>query len=347
MTEKFSSKYDPQNMYQAIYDFPDHIADAIRIGAAIVLNQDYTDVHSIVVAGMGGSAIGGDVANMLVGEQLSVPVKVVRGYKLPNWANVKTLVICSSYSGNTEETLAIYAEARTRGIRICGITTGGTIGDLLDRDGLDKVMIVPGLQPRAALAYSFVTLLYLLKNLDVIDGEFEIWLQQTVELLKVGRDKYSAASNNPARHLAGEIAGKLPIIYGETESTAVVARRWCGQLSENGKMLAYYNELPEMNHNEIVGWENNPEILKKMVILWLKDSDDHPRVQIRQQISERLIANYCDQEIITVDGPNRFVRLLHLIHFGDWLSYWCALEHRTDPTPVTKINALKNKLAEL
>ncbi len=345
MTNK--SKYDPSDMFQAIFDFPSHIEDAVRIGSAITLKNKYTDIRNIVISGMGGSAIGGDVANMLIGCELQVPLKVVRGYELPNWVGANTLVVASSYSGNTEETLTAYADAKAKGAQICGITTGGKIGQLLETDSFDKVSIVGGLQPRAALAYSFVTLLFLLNKIGLIGTGFKQELRAVVELLKMKRASYSVSSSNPTLELARKIAPRLPIIYGETETTTVVARRWCGQLSENSKMLAHFNELPEFNHNEIVGWQNNPELLKQFAVIWLKDDSDHPRVQLRQGITVELIEKYCPQEVIAVEGHSRFVRLLHMIHYGDWVSYWCALEHATDPTPVEKIMKLKDRLARL
>ncbi len=347
MDKKVRSEIDPQNMFQAIYDFPDHMADAIRIGSAINLKNDYSGIKNIVLAGMGGSAIGGDVAHMLISADIKIPFKVSRGYTLPNWVGVDTLVICSSYSGNTEETLSAFAEARQQQAQICGITTGGKIGELLTVNGYDKIDIIPGLQPRAALAYSFVTILYLLNKIAVIGSDFAAHLQASIDLLKTVRNEYSATKDNPTLNIARKISKTLPIIYGETEATAIVANRWRGQISENAKMLAYSNELPEMNHNEIVGWMNNPELLKQLTVIWLQDTDDHPRVKLRQEISRELISDYCQQEVISVTGESRFVRLLHLIHFGDWLSYWLALEHSTDPTPVEKIMNLKDRLAKL
>ncbi len=347
MTQKYNKNHDPDDMFTAIYNFPDQIIDAIRIGAGITLKNDYPEIKNIVVAGMGGSAIGGDVSHMLIADELTVPFNVIRGYRLPDWVNSDTLIICSSYSGNTEETLAVYAMARKCGAQICGITTGGVLGKQLDNDSLDKISIIPGLQPRAALAYSFVTILYLLNKIGIISSGFQALLQESVDLIKSKREIYSGSDNNPTLELARKIAPHLPIIYGETGTTAVVANRWCGQLSENSKMLAYSNELPEMNHNEIVGWNNNPDLLKRLTVIWLEDEDDHPRVKLRQKNSRELIQDYCLQEVISVTGDSRFSRLLHLIHFGDWLSYWCALEHKTDPTPVEKIMLLKDRLAKL
>lgn len=338
---------DPGKMYQAIYDFPDQLADSMAIGEAIKLKHNYDNVQSVIVVGMGGSAIGGDVANMLAGDELKLPLQVVRNYRLPAWAGANTLVICSSYSGNTEETLAVYRQARAQGAALIGITTGGKIEQLLDADGYDKIKIVPGLQPRAALAYSFVSLLYLLQHLGMIGESIAGELQATIELLQARRDIYGATHNNPTLELAKRIAGKLPVIYGETDSTAVVAARWRGQLNENAKMLAHTNELPEMNHNEIVGWENNPHLLDQAYVIWLKDESDNVRVAHRREISNRLIDQYCRQETVAVAGTSRFVRLLHLIHFGDWLSFWCALEHGTDPTPVEKIMELKGQLEQI
>ncbi|MEA1881483.1 MAG: bifunctional phosphoglucose/phosphomannose isomerase [Candidatus Marinimicrobia bacterium] len=339
---------DSSNMYKSIYEFPDHILDGIKIGKSISLKNPYADIRNVVVAGMGGSAIGGDVVRLLTKNELNIPLVVSRNYTLPNWVNNHTLAVCSSYSGNTEETLAAFDHARDKGAQIVGISTGGILSKRMNDNDLDVVVIPGGLQPRAALAYSFVPMLYLLKEIGLIGTESIDQLSSAVTLIKSKRDCYGAESNeNPTYALARRIYKSIPVIYAESDGTATLAVRWKGQLSENSKMLAYHNELPEMNHNEIVGWENNGDIIDQISLIWLKDKKDHPRTAIRQESTRDLIGDLAGKdELVSVEGNTILERYLHLIHFGDWVSYWCAVLHQTDPTPVKKINRLKRILAE-
>ena len=341
------SHLDPQDMKQAIYNFADNLRDAIAIGQGVALKNTPATINNVVVAGMGGSAIGGDVNRMLLRDELSVPIYVSRNYQIPAWANKHTLVIASSYSGRTEETLSAMADALEKGCQICGITTGGKLKDVLQRNDCETVLIPTGLQPRAALAYSFVPMLYLLMGVGLVASDAEQKLKKTADLLESLRDNYSKADDeNGTWSLAKSVHGTIPIIYGETESTAVVALRWRGQFCENGKMLAFHNELPELNHNEIVGWENNPELFNHLSIIWLKDKSDHERVSMRQNVTGMILKNVTkNQYDVAVSGASRFERLLHLIHYGDWVSLWCAYLHETDPSPVEKISNLKDQLS--
>ncbi len=341
---------DPKNMKASIFEFPDHMASAMAIGQGIELHRDYSFVRNVVVTGMGGSAIGGDVVRALMADQLTVPFVVNRHYRLPAWVNESTLVICSSYSGNTEETLSAFDDGVSRGATVIGITTGGQLEKRLEENGFDRVSIPGGLQPRAALAYSFVPMIYLGIKAGFISGDDPTHQLTTAQsLLSSVRVTYSeASSDNPTYQLAQSIYQTIPVIYGESEFTGIAAIRWKGQLAENSKMLAYCNDLPEMNHNEIVGWENNPQLLNTISILWLMDKSGHPRVKYRRQISENIInSRAAQQHTIEVNGPDVFSRFLHLIHFGDWVSYWCAMAHGTDPTPVHKIDQLKKELSQI
>lgn len=338
---------DTQSMIKAIYDFPDQLAEAMAIGNNFSPNNIIGDIRNIVVCGMGGSAIGGDVCRALLSSELTVPLVVCRNYTLPNWVNKRTLVICSSYSGNTEETLSACVDAKAKGAQMCGISTGGTLTEKLETHGRDVINIPSGLQPRAALAFSVVPMLYLLKAHGLIGDSIFEEITKTVELLQDEREVYAREdSSNSAYVLAKNIYKTLPVIYGTSDSTAIAALRWKGQFCENADMLAYHNELPEMNHNEIVGWENNAELFKHISVLWLTDSSDHERVQLRQDITKRIInVKNTKQHIISVTGSSATVRFLHLIHFGDWMSYWCAILHGTDPSPVAPIEELKAELS--
>ena len=339
---------DISNMIQAIYDFPDHIQAAVTIGDNISFNHAYNGIQNIVLAGMGGSAIGGDVVRLLAKNELNIPMVVSRNYTLPNWVNKKTLVICSSYSGNTEESIAAFDQAQDRGAQIIGITTGGSLMERMHNLKMDVLAIPSGLQPRAALALSFVPILYLLNKVNLVGSDTINELNCAVDLLNLKRDQYGEEIvENPTYKLAQKIYKTLPIIYGENEATSILAVRWKNQLNENAKMLAFHNELPEMNHNEIVGWENNSELINQLSVIWLTDEGDHPQIAARQEVTREIIGDLPRyHEVVSVDGGSKVERLIHMIHFGDWVSFWCAILHGTDPTPVIKIDKLKRILSK-
>ena len=340
---------DKDDMYQSIWDFPENIIDAIELSENITLKNEYLDVNNIIIAGMGGSAIGGDVVYSLIKNEIKIPFVVNRGYDLPAWANSSTLIICSSYSGNTEETISILEEAKSLGAKVIGITTGGVLESLCKNYSFDFVNIPSGLQPRAALAFSFIPLLYILKKTSLINVEVKNWLESSVDLIKSKREEYSLAKeNNPVYQLANKLYKKLPIIYADSESLETVAVRLKGQICENSKILAYHSIYPEMNHNEIVGWENNEDFFSNYYVLWLMDDEMNSRNKSRKNIiSEILFDLDVSQQEIKVDGNSFKERFLLLIHYGDWLSYWCAILHNTDPSPVKNIQTLKDKLSKL
>ena len=342
-------KVDNENMYQSIWEFSDNILDAIKLGEKLNLVNDYKSINKIIVAGMGGSAIGGDVVYALVNDELKIPFFVLRGYDIPSWVDNSTLVICSSYSGNTEETISILEKAKSRGCQICSITTGGELKRLCSKYDYDTVIIPSGLQPRAALAFSFIPLLYILYKLKVITSNIKSWLISSSELIRDNRTNYVIKDdNNPVWTLANKIYDKIPIIYADSERLETIAVRLKGQICENSKILAYHNIFPEMNHNEIVGWENNSKYFSNYFVIWIYDKKMNERNKARQKIiMEMLNELEINQHIIEVLGDSFKERFLLLIHYGDWLSYWCAILHKTDPCPVKNINMLKNKLSEI
>jgi len=340
---------DKDDMYQSIWDFPENIIDAIELSENITLKNEYRDLNNIIIAGMGGSAIGGDVVYSLIKNEIKIPFVVNRGYDLPAWANSSTLIICSSYSGNTEETISILEEAKSLDAKVIGITTGGVLESLCKNYSFDFVNIPSGLQPRAALAFSFIPLLYILKKTSLINVEVSSWLKSSVDLIKSKRVEYSSdKENNPVYQLANKLYNKLPIIYADSGSLETVAVRLKGQICENSKILAYHSIYPEMNHNEIVGWENNEEYFSNYYVLWLMDEEMNIRNKSRKNIiSEILSGLNVSQQEIKVDGNSFKERFLLLIHYGDWLSYWCAILHNTDPSPVKNIQTLKDKLSKI
>lgn len=339
---------DPENMYKAIWEFPENLSEANELGNSTILKNKYSKIQNVVIAGMGGSAIGGDVMSALESRNIDIPIVVHRGYFLPNWVNKKTLVLCSSYSGNTEETIQALDDAVKKNAQICGITTGGKIGVKIKELGHDLILIPPGLQPRAALAFSFIPMIKVLEKIGVMVPDIDNWLNPTINSLKEVRGLYSRDDKkNPVYNLSKRIYKKIPIIYADTSSLGVVATRLKGQICENSKMLAYHNELPELNHNEIVGWENNSKIFKQLHLIWLKDISDNNRTKIRQEITRDILSEVgIKQDSIQVKGNTFQERFLHMVHYGDWLSFWCAIHHESDPSPVIKISRLKDELSE-
>ena len=339
-------KYDKGNMFDSIWNFPDNLKEALNIGEKINIKNKYSKIQNVVIAGMGGSAIGGDIVSVLEDVNINIPFFVCRDYSIPAWVSSKSLVICSSYSGNTEETISAFYKAKDKGAYICGITTGGTLLDLLEKNKRDFIKIPSGLQPRAAIAYSFIPIIKLMEKVGIIRTDLTIWIEKCIDSLEKNRLIYSKEANeNPIYELANQIYKKIPIIYSDTSTMRINAVRLKGQLNENGKMLAYCNEIPELNHNEIVGWQNNQNIFKNLCVLWLEDESDNIRTKIRKNITETILNEInIDQYTIQINGDLFQERFLNMIHYGDWLSFWCAILHETDPSPVKKIERLKNEL---
>ena len=343
------NKIDVQNMYKAILQFPDNIKEAIKLVSNFSVKNKYKKINNVVVSGMGGSAIGADIVSAIGKESIEIPFFISRDYKLPNWVNQNTLVICSSYSGNTEETISCFDDAKVKRAQICGITTGGILEKKLKSHNMDYIIIPSGLQPRAALAFSFIPISKILKELSVLKFDFDILSNHFFKNIYEAQKIYSLESKkNPVYLLAKYIHKKIPIIYADSSTLSVVAKRIKGQIAENSKMIAYQSDLPEFNHNEIVGWANNKNLLNNFIIIWLKDPKDHKRVKFRQKISKEIFDEIgIKQYSIEKKDSSYEERFLHMIHFGDWLSYWCAILHNTDPTPVINIDRIKNSLNNL
>lgn len=333
-------------MHGAIAAFPDHLREGWRRGeAAEAFGLDVRALDGIVVCGMGGSAIGGDLMRTLAEASAPVPVHVVRGYALPGWVGEKTLVVASSYSGGTEETLSAFAEARARGAVRVVIASGGDLMAQAEREGLPRVTIPGGLQPRAALGYSFGVLLRLGRALGLfalLDADFEAAAWEAAERAR----RY--AEGGAARDLADQLHGRLPVVYSGTALLEAVNLRWRTQLHENAKLLAYGNLFPELNHNEIVGFEATPEaVLARLAVVALRDREEHPQVQRRFEITRGIVApRVALWHEAETEGETRLGRLLSLVQLGDWVSYWLAMAQGVDPTPVESIQQLKATLAE-
>jgi len=349
MTMEHIKQLDPQGMYQWIRDFPRQVEEAVGIGKKAKIALNTKSVNRILLTGLGGSAIGGDLLRSYLTNQLKVPFIVNRHYTLPAFVDKNTLVIVSSYSGNTEETIAAHRDAVKRKAKVLCISTNGETAKLAKKFKQPVITIPPGLSPRAALGYSFFPLLIALARLGFIKNQAKE-ISETIALLQGKAPLYSdvASPENAALKLAEQLQGKLPIIYSPTEHWDTINVRWRGQISENAKQLAYGHVLPEMNHNELVGWKVGADTMKRMHVVFLRDAGTHPRVALREDITKRIVVEYASS-VTEIWSEGRFLlaRLFSLIYLGDWVSYYLAILNDQDPTPVKAIDYLKSELAKV
>lgn len=340
---------DKSQMYRLLTAFPIQCKEAIKLGMEIPL-PSFSKVDNIVIAGMGGSAFAGELLQTyLSGEFLSIPILVIRDYNLPKFVNKNTLVIASSYSGNTEETISAYLNAKKKGAQILVITSGGELLRQAEIDNVYSITIPSGYLPRAALGYLFFPLFILFIRLQFIKANAHLTiLDETINNLETLAHQYAPTQplkNNPAKELASFIYNKLLILYAPNEQLSAVVTRWRNQINENSKAFAFTNLLPEMNHNEIMAWSTNPEI--KTAVIFLRDKDEHPQVKKRIELSKQIIkAVVSEDSLQEVWGSGEFLltRIFSLIYLGDFISYYLAILREVDPTPVDKIEWLKKNL---
>ena len=319
---------DSQNMLQVIKDFPIQCREALGLPKGISVSGE---ISNIVVTGMGGSAIGGDLLKAYL-SNASVPIHVNRDYKVPGFVNKNTLVFVVSYSGNTEETLSSFRDAQEKKAKIIGITSGGKLAD-----ECDKIIKIPsGIQPRAALGYLFFPMLGILHNSNIARVKNDE-LNEMMEIMKKA-DKF----NEAGEALARKLKGKIPIIYS-SEALGPVALRWKTQINENAKLPAFNNVFPEMNHNEINGYRGMD---RKFIAVLIRDKHDNERIKKRMDICREIMMVTTDVEEVNTYGEGLLARMFSAIYLGDFVSYHLALWNRVDPSPVHVIEELKRKLAE-
>jgi glucose/mannose-6-phosphate isomerase len=275
---------------------------------------------------------------------------VNRDYTLPLFVGKNTLVLAVSYSGNTEETLSAYDEANARGAAIVALTSGGKLAEKAREDQVPLFLIPGGLQPRAATGYLFIPALIVLEQLALIP-QVSADLEDMISALESMGEKLKPdieEEKNPAKQLAKLFFNKIPLIWGVSGTTETTAMRWKGQINENSKAAAYFNVLPELNHNEIVGTEAPAKLLKEIELVFLRTEDDHPRVQKRFDITKEIIGDRVSGITeIWGEGKSFLARMFSLTYLGDYTSAYLALLYGIDPSPVQLITQLKNKLAQM
>lgn len=309
--------------------------------------EDNGEVGGIVVAGMGGSAIGADAVAAAYEAALPGAMVTVRGYDLPGWVGARSLVFAVSYSGNTEETISCLKEAIRRGCRIICVSSGGEMARIAGGEELPLIEVPASLQPRAAMGWLSIPIAACLENLGLVAG-VEADIEETAAALEQLAALYGPESplkENPAKQLAERLFERIPVIYG-AGLTAVAARRWKCQINENAKSLAFANEYPELNHNEIVGWQYPAQALERFRVIHLSDGGSHPQNHKRMQITAGLLKDYVgDIEEHQAIGNSRLARLFSSVYLGDYLSLYLAVLYGIDPSPVERIEDLKKRLA--
>lgn len=343
------SRLDPSGLYGRIVALPDQVEEAWAAASRLDLPESHRDVERIAVLGMGGSGIGGSLLRALAIEVGStVPVDVVRGYRLPAFVGANTLAIASSNSGNTEEVVALAAQAADAGARCVALTTGGRLAALAEERTFPTLKYAWSGEPRAALGWSFSSLVAITLMLDLLPAA-GIDVGSASNAMRslcasVGRNVPSG--ENPAKQLAGRMAGRLPVIIG-ADAMAPVAYRWRTQINENAKSWATAEDLPEMNHNTPVGYGGPPALVPLLHAILLRHASVHDRVAKRIELTrEQLSAAGVSVEVIDVPGEGVFQQMLWAIQFGDFVSYYLGLLNGADPSEVRALDWLKSKMAE-
>lgn len=338
---------DPQDMMGLTLDFPEQCERAIRIARQATIAPPETRPRNVVVTGLGGSAIGGDMLRVLMESQGDVPCAVNRDYHLPAYAGPETLVIAASYSGNTEETLSAYADAQAAGARVVAVTSGGVLAERARSDGHTVISVPGGQPPRSATGYMFFPALIALERMGVLPDQ-QPAIEEAVALLKARREMLRPevrASDNPAKELARALHGRLPVVHGATGYLGVAAFRWKCQFHENAKTQAIANVYPELDHNEIVGWVRATAQIPNWSLVTLIDPDLSPKMRKRVEVTTRLIGDAARQHPVTAEGVSLLTRMLGMSYLGDFTSVYLAYAYGVDPTEIGNIDTLKAELA--
>ena len=340
---EFIEKYDSSNQFDVLKKTYTQIEFAWnnKIDLGSIKKKG---IDSVVVTGMGGSAISADLFANFFKDELEIPFVVNRSYTLPAFVNKNTLLIVSSYSGNTEETISVFKSALKTKCRIVCITTGGKIENIAKKNKVPVVKILPGYQPRYALGLSFFTLLKVLTRIKIINVKPGL-VNSIIKLYK-DKSKLYSKEKNSALSYAEEILGYIPVVYSVEGFTSSVGYRLKSQFNENSKLLAFHNVLPEMNHNEIVGWESFDEKQFQTRIINIVDKEYPARVKKRLDIMNELTSD-SKVGVINLESHEKSfkVRLMDLIYLCDWITYYTAVLRGYDPSEIRNIDLLKEKLA--
>ena len=326
-------------MKDYISDFSNHLIEAMKIGENKTLKNKNLNINNVLIAGLGGSGIGGSIIADVFAPQINIPILISKDYSIPNFVNKNTLVIASSYSGNTEETIYAVKKALKMNAEVAIITSGGMLKEIAEKNNLNKIYIPGGHPPRAMFGYSFTQLFYLLNHYNVIDLSFVAEFNKSISLLV----KNEKNIKDDALALAKNLYKKTPVIY-VAHGFEGVATRFRQQLNENSKMLCWHHVIPEMNHNELLGWRVNVD---NLAVVFFRNELDNKRNKIRIEINKEVVKKHTKDvyEVIS-RGDSVIQNTLYHIHFGDWVSWYLSELNDVDAIEIDVINYLKKELAK-
>ena len=327
-------------MKQLIIDFTNQISKAIVIGNSYAPAEKGRKLSNVLISGLGGSGIGGTIAAEVVASEARIPITTNNGYFIPGFVDDETLFLACSYSGNTEETISAAELAHEKGAKIVVISSGGKLKEMAEAHHWDYVGIPGGQPPRASFGLSFPEVLYVLHAHGIISKKFEKELEASIKLL----DDNEAAIQKEALDVTEKLFGKIPIIYA-ADGFGGVATRFRQQINENSKMLCWHHVIPEMNHNELVGWRTKDE---NLAVILFRNTTDFKNIQARMDINKGTFAEYTNTAVeVWSKGESDLQRALYLIHSGDWISFFLGEKKGVDITEVKVIDNLKGELAKL
>ncbi|MAF85855.1 MAG: bifunctional phosphoglucose/phosphomannose isomerase [Dehalococcoidales bacterium] len=335
-------------MLKCIDEMPQLCQQAWQMVMDFDMPPDYSRVNKVVIFGVGGSAIGGDLVSSLTVSEAKIPIIIYRGYNLPAFIDAQTLVIASSCSGMTEETLSPFRKTLETESKKLAITTGGKLKEMAEARNIPVFSFDYRAQPRAALAFSLLPILGFLSKLGCISDKSAEVAEAVEVLQKMVREAGEgvSVSNNPAKQLAEKLYGRLAVVYG-AGIVVEVAHRWKTQLNENSKAWAFYEVFPELNHNSIVGYQFPPELAGKTMVVLLHSDLLPYRLKLRYQVTcELLDKAKVGYQVLEGDGTSPLSHIMSLVLFGDYVSFYLAMLNKIDPTPVKNIAYLKEKLAK-
>ena len=328
------------DMLELIRKLPDEIEEAFKFDIPVI---DLSCVHHVIFGGMGGSAISGDLARIFLGN-FPLPMETVRDYELPAYVGKDSLVIVSSYSGNTEESISLYKEALERGSQVLSITSDGELARLSEENGTPIVKIPGGFPPRAALGYLFVPIIRIFDEGGMKIPELIGQLRKLPDYLRKLQGEFESLDSLPLE-LSEKFYLRFPVIY-TSRRLRPVAMRWKTQINENAKAFAHIDELPELDHNEITGMEYPRERVEQLWVVFIDDEDDHPRTKLRMQYTADIIrSSVMGISFVASKGDNLVERVFYLLYLGDYISLYLAKNYQVDPIAIPRIDELKRRLA--
>ena len=340
-------QFDPVGMHQRIRELPQIILDSWQAAGEFKL-PDYRDIDKVLVLGMGGSAIGGDLVKRLLLSESKAQITILRDYNIPGWVDARTLIVASSHSGNTEETLSAFDQAMKTTARKLVITTGGRLLETAQSEKIAAFVYNYDAQPRAAVAWGIFPLLNFLIRLGLVADKTAEVSEAALVTEQFARkiEPVKPRSHNPAKEMAHKLFGGIPVIYG-AGITSEVAYRWQTQLNENSKQLAFSQVVPELNHNAVVGYKFPNELIPYLSVVMLRSNHLSERNIERYKITAELLIK-AGAKVAFADGRgiSPLAQMMSLVLLGDYVSYYLAALNGTDPTPVDNINYLKQRLAD-